>query len=69
MYSILNTNEFGYILNDIANCLLSNYITTSNGKDMCVCVCVCVLNVILKMISICKIYCFSITNLNENIFV
>ncbi len=42
MYSILNTNEFGYILNDIANCLLSNYITTSNGKDMCVCVCVCV---------------------------
>jgi hypothetical protein len=42
MYNNLNTNEFECTLYGIVNCLLSNYTTISNGKDMCVCVCVCV---------------------------
>jgi hypothetical protein len=32
------TNEFGCTLYDIANCLLSDYIITSNGKEIYVCV-------------------------------
>ncbi len=34
MYNNLNTNEFGCTLYGITNCLLSNYTTTSNGKDV-----------------------------------
>jgi len=40
MYNNLNTNEFGCRFYGIANCLLFDNTTTSNGKDMCVCVCV-----------------------------
>jgi hypothetical protein len=34
IYNNLNTNEFGCTLYDIANCSLSNYTTTLNGKDI-----------------------------------
>ncbi len=34
MYNNLNTNEFGCTLYDIVNCLLSDYRTISNGKDI-----------------------------------
>ncbi len=37
MYSNLNTNEFGCTLYGIANCLLFEYTTTSNGKEIYVC--------------------------------
>jgi len=62
MYNNLNTNEFECTLYGIVNCLLSNYTTISNGKDMCVCVCVCVC--VFKMLywmwctDICRIYFF-----------
>jgi hypothetical protein len=51
MYNNLNTNEFGCKFYGIANCLLFDYTTTSNGKDIYIyiCVCVCVQNVILNV--------------------
>jgi hypothetical protein len=38
MYNNLNINQFKCTLYGIANCLLSNYKITSNGKEMYVCV-------------------------------
>jgi hypothetical protein len=37
MYNNLNTDEFGHTLYGIVNCLLFEYTTTSNGKELYVC--------------------------------
>ncbi len=37
MYNNWNTNEFGCTLYDIASCLLFNYTTTSNEKEIYIC--------------------------------
>ncbi len=37
IYNNLNTNEFGCTLYGIVNCLLSDYTTTSNGKEIYIC--------------------------------
>jgi hypothetical protein len=37
MYNKLNTSELGCTPYGIANCLLSNYMMTSNGKEMYLC--------------------------------
>jgi Zn-finger protein len=37
IYNNLNTNEFGCTLYGIANCLLFDYTTTSNGKEIYMC--------------------------------
>jgi hypothetical protein len=37
MYNNLNTNEFGCTPCGIANCLSSDYTTTSNGKEIYIC--------------------------------
>jgi hypothetical protein len=34
MYNNININEFGCTLYDIVNCLLFDYTTISNGKDI-----------------------------------
>jgi hypothetical protein len=37
LYNNANTNEFGCTLYGITNCLLSDYTTTSNGKEIYIC--------------------------------
>jgi hypothetical protein len=49
LHNDVNTNEFGCTLYGIANCLLYDYTTISNGRDIYIYIYIYVQNVILNV--------------------